>query len=516
MSHTGAPRRARPVARTACRATASAAALVAALLAAPAAQALSADTVWEAWVAYNEGAGAVTTPGALERDGDTLTVRDVDIVIDADGTDITLSIDEIVFTEQGDDTVDVRMTNVYDMVVTGNGNRAVIEMRHPGLELSVAASDTGLLHSFTSPELTVALKEADLVDGPEDWAMRITGLGASGSYDIPNDPGGPLSTDMRIGAVDVVVAFADGDDALDLSYAITGLGLRFAGAGLDQTERLEMGDMAGALAAGFALAFGFDYDTLRYRFDFSEDGERNAASGTGMNGSTELRFDSTELSFSSTSRNVEITLAGAELPVPELAMSAAQLGYGLRLPVSGSEDAQDVSLLVRLVDAVVPPEVWEMADPAGALQRGPATLVLDLAGQVRLPADLFGMETMFAFMMDMPFQAVEPLALEIRELLLRAAGAELTGNGAFTFDASDLETFEGVPRPAGTLNLRLQGGNTLLDTLVGMGMIPEDQAMGARMLLALFARPGQGPDELLSTLEVREDGGVFANDMRLQ
>ena len=58
---------------------------------------------------------------------------------------------------------------------------------------------------------------------------------------------------------------------------------------------------------------------------------------------------------------------------------------------------------------------------------------------------------------------------------------------------ADLTTFDGMPRPEGALDLELTGGNTLLDTLVAMGLLPEEQAMGARMMLGLFARPGAGP-----------------------
>ena len=70
--------------------------------------------------------------------------------------------------------------------------------------------------------------------------------------------------------------------------------------------------------------------------------------------------------------------------------------------------------------------------------------------------------------------------------------------------------------PAGTVNLKLVGGNTLLDTLVGMGLIPEDQAMGARMMTGMFARPGDGEDTLVSTIEMKEDGSILANGQRIK
>jgi len=57
--------------------------------------------------------------------------------------------------------------------------------------------------------------------------------------------------------------------------------------------------------------------------------------------------------------------------------------------------------------------------------------------------------------------------------------------------------------------------NKLIDNLIAMGLLPEDQAMGARMMLGIFTRPGTGPDEVTSVIEFK-DGGLFANGQLLQ
>jgi hypothetical protein len=107
-------------------------------------------------------------------------------------------------------------------------------------------------------------------------------------------------------------------------------------------------------------------------------------------------------------------------------------------------------------------------------------------------------------------------ALTLNSLTVRLAGAELTGEGDFTFDNSDLESFGGMPAPLGAIDLRLVGGNGLLDKLVAMGLLPQDQASGARMMMGLFARPGEGDDTLVSRIEVNEEGQVLANGQRLK
>jgi hypothetical protein len=107
-------------------------------------------------------------------------------------------------------------------------------------------------------------------------------------------------------------------------------------------------------------------------------------------------------------------------------------------------------------------------------------------------------------------------ALDVTELRLNAAGAEVTGNGALTFDNADTTTFPGMPMPAGKLDLKIVGANGLVDKLVQLGLLPEDQAMAARMMMGLFANAVEGSDDTLtSTLEFR-DKGLFVNGQRLQ
>jgi hypothetical protein len=146
------------------------------------------------------------------------------------------------------------------------------------------------------------------------------------------------------------------------------------------------------------------------------------------------------------------------------------------------------------------------------LPRDPATIELDLTGEVKLTQDLMDEKAM-AQMGDTP--PGELHSAKVNTLTVRAAGAELTGDGAFTFDNTDLTSFDGLPRPQGVLNLMLVGGNGLLDKLVAMGFVPEDDAMGARMMMGLFAVPA-GDDVLTSTIEVNEQGHVLANGQRLK
>lgn len=500
-----------PAAPTAARTATAIAAALAVTLGAPAALALTADEVWQAWQDYAASADTVAAAETVERDGDTLSLSGFSMTGAAEDLTFAVTMDSITLTEESDGTVSVRMSDGHDLTMMENGNRIVIGVSHPGIRQTVSNSDTGLLHETSAPELSITLREFVAEDAPDVFDLEISVARLTASHDVPSDPGGPFTSSVDMGTLNIDVDAADASESVMLRHAVTGATFVFNGAGLDSTDRLEMGDMAGALADGFALAFGVAYDTLRYDFEFVEAGERTAASGRSQAGETRFRLDAQELSLTSESRMQEVTLSGPDMPVEAMGMQAAQLGYGVSLPTSGAADPQPVSLLVRLVDAVLPEEVWALVDPSGALPREPATVVVDLLGEVRLPADLFGMETMFGFMMGEPFMAVEPVSLAIRAVQLRLAGAAFNADGSIAFDASDLETLDGMPRPSGALNMSLQGANTLLESLVTLGVLDRDEALTAGMMLTMFARPGEAPDELLSTVEVREDGSIHVN-----
>ena len=74
----------------------------------------------------------------------------------------------------------------------------------------------------------------------------------------------------------------------------------------------------------------------------------------------------------------------------------------------------------------------------------------------------------------------------------------------------------GFPKPVGSVDIMLEGANGLIDRLVAMGFVPDEQAMGARMMLGLFGVPGNSPDTLSSTIEFNEDGQILANGQRIR
>ncbi|HKK96878.1 MAG TPA: DUF2125 domain-containing protein, partial [Marivita sp.] len=62
----------------------------------------------------------------------------------------------------------------------------------------------------------------------------------------------------------------------------------------------------------------------------------------------------------------------------------------------------------------------------------------------------------------------------------------------------------------------VSGANALIDKLISMGVLTSEDAMGARMMMGMFAVPGDAPDSLNSTITINEQGHVLANGMRIQ
>lgn len=209
-----------------------------------------------------------------------------------------------------------------------------------------------------------------------------------------------------------------------------------------------------------------------------------------------------------------ISVSGSTIPVPALAMTYGEAAFNLLMPVSKSDVPGDFALLTKLIDFKLSDDVWSLLDPEKILPRDAATIVIDAKGKANWTVDI--MDPAAVEMVAEDSMPAQLHALDVTELTLKAAGAEVTGEGAFTFDNSDTTTFPGVPLPTGQLDLKIVGANGLLDRLVQMGLLPEDQAMGARMMMGLFARTVEGSDDTLtSTLEFKEKG-FFANGQRLQ
>lgn len=332
---------------------------------------------------------------------------------------------------------------------------------------TVSLSDLGLRLGFVDGDLP-----------RHSMDMTLGGLQWDQSSDLPEDEG---AIDFAISSTDLAISY-------DLQVIFEGLEDNFLQALLDGQQ------MSGAL--NFAsLAYDFDIDTPEGTF----------ATGTST-GVSENRFSLSEngIAYYGSAMDSVVEMGGPALgfPINTIGYRVESTLVDLVMPMTPSEEPQPFHLRLGLNGLTVDDALWDIFDNQRRLTRTPVELDVDLSGTTILFDDMFTTNA------EPPFLGTEA---SLNSLRLSVAGAELTGSG----NIKDTGT-PANPSGVGELNMTLVGINGLIDTLVDMGLLPNEQAMGARMGLGLIARPGDGEDTLISKIEVTEDGQIFANGQRIK
>lgn len=497
-------------------------------LAAPA-WAVTPAEVWQSWQDLSQSYGQTLTTGAVDDAGDTLTVTDMVLTQDQDGVKTEVTISELVFTDNGDGSVDIAMPADVPMTVTTppaagatEPTTVTILMSQPDLSLTASGEADAVSYEMAGPEATIKL---DSIDGPDadkvDLVAEVKLTDLEGGYTVETvDDTSSLSYEMNATSMNMTVTgkglpVAEGADAAtsgptDLNLVLGMADLAVSGEGSILSPAV-MENFGKALAEGMSSSGEMSAGATSVTMDVTEAGKTTNLVGTGASSSFQFGIGPDGLRYGGGGKDVSMSVKGTDIPFPELKVTYAEAAVDLLIPLLKGAEPQDFVFLTRLVDFTVSDEVWAMFDPAGQLPRDPATLVFDAKGKATVTADIADTATMES----METAPGELNALDLTEIRAKFAGAELTGTGNFTFDNTDLVTFQGVPAPTGKLDLKLTGGNGLMDKLVAMGMLSEDDVMGFRMMLSMFANTAADKDEMTSTLEFK-DKGFYANGQRLQ
>ena len=119
-------------------------------LAAPAFADVTPEQVWEDWQAFSAAGGQTITTESVERDGDTLVVTGMKLTFAQDGVNGTGSIDELRFTDNGDGTVGVTLSETYPIEMTidppeGEGTDGpltlAIQISQPGIAITASGTN---------------------------------------------------------------------------------------------------------------------------------------------------------------------------------------------------------------------------------------------------------------------------------------------------------------------------------------------------------------------------------------
>lgn len=491
------------------------AACIAALVAGGAAQAdVTAAQVWEDWKAqlalYGEDSVSI---GSEETSGGTVTVNDVALTIDDGQTTVAAVLGDLVFSERGDGTVGVAMADSYPItIVDEDGVVITAQVSQSGLEMIVSGNPDDLRYDISADRYEIAL--LDVVNGDITFtgdvsaiANDIAGTYTSRTADLRN-----ITYALDVASLDLLVDMqVPGDDG---GYVTASGKIDDIGIAADITIPLDadLEDPDALIADGFAVAGGYTVGNAAYVFDVEAEGDRVAGSistGTGQMG---LTLNAETVAYDAQTNDIAVNLSVPDLPFP-VEFGLAKYGLGFAMPVAKSEDPADFSLNLDLVDLSVNGMIWDMFDPGSVLPRDPATIQLDVNGTATPMFNL--MDPAQAEAIDDAAMPVALNRLTLNNLRIALAGALINGTGNFTFDNSDLQTFDGMPRPEGEALIEIIGLNGLLDNLVAMGLVPQDQIMGGRMMLGMFARV-TGDDQLESRIQVNAEGQVIVNGQRLR
>lgn len=508
--------------------------------------AITADQVWTAWQRQYADAGYQLALGPQERQGDTLSLRDLRLTNSANGTTVTFDVPELRLQERQDGTVratfapemtghiqSVLPVTPPDAPTEGGAAAQTAETETIEMALRVAQKDTeavvsgtpeSLSYTLDAPEVTLDLTQApdpDKAPGAGSaqaavpMAMRLVASGVKGIYHVEQGAASTaqkMTSDLTIAATRISAGGADSESGA--TFALTG---DIADIVLHSVASLPEGgmdkDVETAFAKGLSVEGSASYGANAYRIESQSAESQMQMDAASKSGKLTVAMDAQALNYSASSEEAQLSLTHAMAEQP-LRASLAAVNLDFAMPLSRSDVPKPFTGKLTLADLTLSDEVWNQFDPAAKLTRTPATLALDLTGTARPLADLY--RTDVAAIAGGPALAFD--SLNVNRLHLALAGAELNGTGAFTFEnpaggAAGAEL--GHARPVGAADLSLTGGNKLMADLVAAGFVPQQQAMLVRALLGLYAAP-TGDDGYRAKIEFTPAGEILANGQRIQ
>lgn len=487
---------------------------------------LTARQVWEMWQDMAKSTGQTMT-GTEVVEGDTLIIKDLtvavnipDVGVDAEDRSpqpgIGYRLEQISLIGQKDGTVRLDFPDELDFaVIDYTGPEAADGTSETVGRLTV--QDDDIVISGTADEVAydVAIGEYSM---SIDAGGRDTGAGVfkftgsqkdlKGSY--KTTAGDLFHRESMLESGPLVLDLVAKDPDADMKTRV-----EFSGLKLEMAQNLpklaDNGDIIDGLRAGLSFKGDYQLGAGKIVLDFAKksDPDNAVLMQGGWNDMT-LMGDISAQAFI-----YDIVLKGLELsanmqamPMIKGGLKLSEFNTGLTVPLAVTEEKSDYSMRFGLVDLSMDETLWALFDPMAKLPRDPATLAFQQSGKMRFMTDIFDTKAMNALGHDE--YPLEIYTSNIDTLSLKLLGAELDGKGAFTLE-NTAKSPDGMPRPSGEVNLKLDGANALIDTLIDVGLMPEDAILGVRMGLAMLARPGEGEDQLLSDIVIQPDGDVLIN-----
>lgn len=477
-----------------------------------AAQALTADQVWQSWQERAASAGLTVAADSAVRAGDALRLTGVSL---AGAGPATINVAEIVLTEAADGSVQAAFPAEVGSGFSSASGRGSLMVMQEGLTVTLrdGASPGAVVHDISADRLDAALT---LVDGDpaqaDEYILNILAGMQGLTLTAETAPGDMARTTVALTAqtfdYEVVTraqvlqsdsvqssTMADLAVTLDLSVPATMPLMAMTGPG----------DLAQALRDGLAARMTFDQGVAEQSEAVSDPVMAYDYVLTTQAGTSVLTLDRSGVAMEGQLPGG--TVVGTMGPMPDTPVEATFGAFDMlfRMPLIDNGAPEGFALRLGFRDIVVGDGLWDLFDAGRVFPRDPASVEVDMAGTARL--DMLAL-------MDEAAAAPLPeiVSLDLRRVALAVAGASLTGQGAFGFATGA----DGLPVPDGRANFTLTGADALLDGAEATGLATADDVGGLRMLMGMFLRPGAEPGSLISDVEARPDGSILLNGMRVQ
>lgn len=503
--------------------------LALALFAAPA-LALTPEEVWDGWTSEYAAVGYKVTEGSREEADGTLTLNDVVVSMGVEDTKILFTVPQIVMEGAKDGTV--RSTFPTDM--TGEINAADEDgsvtkvfgtLKMPDAAVVSSGDADNRVDVITAPDVTTTIDRVEPAD--EDALEDVATIKLSDFNSVIKSTGGgkTLDSSTEIGKADYTISASNADGSFEGSGSFEGI--ESNGQFTAPAEGVNMQEaMNEALNTGAAINGSFKIGANQHKGDFAgkdDDGKPTSGSySLGADGAeATVRLAQNGLVYQAAAKGIDTEISGTDIAIP-IEYSVANVAFNIETPVSKSDTPKPFKFTYSFDGATLGDDLWASFDPDSKLPRDPAQLDIDISGEAKLTGDLFDPALMASLdegedssgtddaedSPDMPF---EPTKIDINQILLNAVGAKISAKGSLAPSGEG-----GINTPVGEINAQIEGANGLMDTLVAMGVLPQDQMQAVRMMMAMFTKPGEEPDSLLSNIEFKDGGQIFANGQQIR
>jgi hypothetical protein len=499
------------------------------------AAALTAEEVWADWQRL-AGGGQVALTATATRDGDRLVLTDVTFPFGtATSNPDRVTLERIELQELPDGRVAVLLPDRFPVVIN-NGNTAssgptvvTLSASAPGFSMIIADIGEKTAFEVTAPSLTLSLDKVEPALGINeliDLNFALADLSLQYRIDVTQRS---MAAAMRlsIGTAhgDLLVQVDDPEQPkMDISVDLAALSGTynlvippFVFEELTNEEAVAsnpLPQILDAIGDGLAVNMEVTYKTFALNANVEDPGNAvqidiTSASGRGLG---KLDAESAEYDFTLGKTMLDIDRAAPAPTFQNVIISVEELGYGAYIGIGDPTTPQEARLNYRIVDLILPPEIWAQVDPTGALGTSPLTFVLDIASRYALGPEMLQPDWK-------PTPGVLPpidiVVVTLTDFVISGLGVDLGGGGSLTFDETDLVTFDGLPAPDGKLSFMATGLNAFIDRAVAAGLIPQEELTGLRLGLAFIAKPGAEPDSLETEIEFR-DKGLFLNGQQIR